>query len=271
MNINSLYGLLPRASLRKVLDSNISKSGIKIIWLHSLMARDGYTFKPIPYTDLLEKIQVCRRNFFYQLDHLKEAEILYPMSRSRVGFKALSVDLRECTHIAEQMRTNLDYEFSTNPLGKMPYGTLPRQIFQKAIEKKYRRSTLIVYWFLSLNTYEGKHQNIDFDGIRKPLGISLSEMWRAISQLQEDGEYKMTKLHGGFEGVIPAISAARSEAKQRRYNREIIDKYLQQEEQQAQDGLNRKLHKEERKVMRQFAEELIAEGINPLTNKKLVY
>ncbi|MYA70502.1 hypothetical protein F4009_13990 [Candidatus Poribacteria bacterium] len=271
MNINSLYGLLPRASLRKVLDSKISKSGIKIIWLHSLMARDGYTFKSIPYADLLEKIQVSRRNFFYQLDHLKEAEILHPLSRSRVGFKALSVDLRECTYIAEQMRTKLDYEFSSDPLGGMPYGTLPRQIFQKAIAKEYRRSTLIVYWFLSLNTYAGEHQNIEFDAIKKSLGISLSEMWRAISQLQEDGEYQVTKLHGGFKGFIPAIPAARSEAKQRRYNREIIDELLKKEEAECKAGLNRKLHPEERKTLRQFAEERIAEGINPITHKKLVY
>ena len=105
MKINSLYGLLPRASLRKVLDANISKSGIKIIFLHSLMSKDGYSFKKIPYADFQQTIKVSRRNFFYQLDHLREAEILHH-TRSKNGFKAFSHDLRECTHIAEQMRTN---------------------------------------------------------------------------------------------------------------------------------------------------------------------
>ena len=269
MNINSLYGLLPRASLRKVLDSKISKSGIKIIYLHSLMARDGYTFKPIPYTDLLEQIKVSRRNFFYQLDHLRDAEILYH-TRSKSGFKAFSQDLRECTYTAEQMRTNPNYEISPDALGKMPYGTLPRQIFQKAIDKKYRRSTLIVYWFLSLNTNGGEHDRIEFDAIRELLGINLREMWYAISQLQEDGEYEITKLHGGFQGFIPAIPAARSEAKQRKHNREIIDEFMKIEEKRSRDGLNRKLHKEERKALRQFAEERVAEGFNPITNKKLI-
>ena len=271
MNINSLYGLLPRTSLRKVLDAKISKSGIKIIWLHSLMAKDGYIFKPIAYKDLLKKVDVSRRSLFYQLDHLREAEILYH-TRSKSCFKAFSHDLRECTYIAEQMRTNPDYyEVSPDALSKMPYGTLPRQIFQKAVQKKYRRSTLIVYWFLSLNTHAGEHDRIEFDTIRELLGINLREMWRAISQLQESGEYEITKLHGGFQGSIPAIPAARSEAKKRKYEREVIDQFLQREENQTQARLNRRLHKEERQTLRQFAEELIAEGINPITNKKLVY
>lgn len=268
MNINSLYGLLPRTSLRKVLDSKISKSGIKILWLHSLMAKDGYIFKPIPYTDFQKKIEVSRRSFFYQLDHLKAAEILYH-TRSKSGFKAFSPDLRECTHIAEQMRTNIDYEISPDALSKMPYGTLPRQIFQKAIDKKYRRSTLIVYWFLSLNTSGGEHDRIEFDKIRELLDINLREMWYAISQLQKGGEYEITKLHGGFQGFIPGIPAARLEAKKRKYEREIVDKFMQLEEQRSKATLERGLHREERKMLRQFAEERIAEGINPITNEKL--
>ena len=270
MKINSLYGLLPRTSLRKVLDAKISKSGVRIIWLHSLMAKDGYTFKPIPYTDLLKKVDVSRRNFFYQLDHLREAEILYH-TRAKSCFKAFSHDLRECTHIAEEMRTNPDYfDMSPDALSRMSYGTLPRQIFQKAIDKKYRRSTLIVYWFLSLNTHGGEHGRIEFDKIRELLGINLREMWYAISQLQEDGEYEITKLHGGFQGFIPAIPAARNEAKKRKYEREIIDELLQREERKTQAGLNRKLHREERKSIRKFAEEIIAEGINPITHEKLI-
>ena len=269
MNINSLYGLLPRASLRKVLDSKISKSGIKIIYLHSLMAKDGYIYKPIPYTDFHEKIKVSRRNFFYQLDHLRDAEILYH-TRSKSGFKAFSQDLRECTYIAEQMRTNPDYEISPDALSQMAYGTLPRQIFYKAIDKKYRRSTLIVYWFLSLNTTGGEHDRIEFDKIRELLGINLREMWHAIGQLQKGGEYEITKLHGGFQGFIPAIPAARNEAKQRKHERGIIDKYLMIEEERCKAELNRKLHREERKTMRQFAEELLAEGVNPITNEKLI-
>ena len=269
MNINSLYGLLPRASLRKVLDSKISKSGIKIIYLHSLMAKDGYIYKPIPYTDFHEKIKVSRRNFFYQLDHLKDAEILYH-TRSKSGFKAFSQDLRECTYIAEQMRSNPDYEISPDALSQMAYGTLPRQIFYKAIDKEYRRSTLIVYWFLSLNTHGGEHDRIEFDKIRELLGINLREMWHAISQLQKGGEYEITKLHGGFQGFIPSIPAARNEAKQRKHEREIIDKYLMMEEERCKAELNRKLHREERKTMRKFAEERIAEGFNPITNEKLI-
>ena len=269
MNINSLYGLLPRASLRKVLDANISKSGIKIIYLHSLLSRDGYIFKKIPYGDFQEKINVKRRTFFYQLDHLREADILYH-TPSKNGFKAFSHDLRECTHIAEQMRTNPDYEILPDALSKMAYGTLPRQIFQKAIDKEYRKSTLILYWFLSLNTHAGVHDRIEFDVIRETLGINLREMWRAISQLQEDGEYEVTKLHGGFQGFLPAIPAARDEAKQRRYHREIIDELLMQEEKQCRKNLKRKLHREERKAIRQLAEECIAEGINPITHEKLI-
>jgi hypothetical protein len=234
------------------------------------MSKDGHIFKPIPYADFQQKINVSRRNFFYQLDHLRDADILYH-TRSKSGFKAFSHDLRECTHIAEQMRTNLDYQFSPDALSKMAYGTLPRQIFQKAMDKKYRRSTLIVYWFLSLNTYAGAHDRIEFDKVRELLGINLREMWYALSQLQESGEYEVTKLHGGFQGCIRAIPAARSEAKQRRYEREIIDKFMMKEEKACQKDLNRKLHKEERKAMRKFAEELIAEGIDPVTNKKLIY
>ena len=60
------------------------------------------------------------------------------------------------------------------------------------------------------------------------------------------------------------------EAKKRKYEREIIDEFLRREENQTQAGLNRKLHKEERKTLRKFAEDLIAEGINPITNKKLI-
>ena len=72
------------------------------------------------------------------------------------------------------------------------------------------------------------------------------------------------------KGFIPAIPAARSEAKQRKHNREIIDEFMKIEEQRSRDGLNRKLHKQERKALRQFAEERVAEGFNPITNKKLI-
>ena len=153
----------------------------------------------------------------------------------------------------------------------MAYGTLPRQIFQKAIDKKYRRSTLIVYWFLSLNSHAGEHDDIKFSEIKEKLGISLSEIWRAISQLQESGEYEITKLHGGFQGCIPSIPAAREKSKQRKYDREIIKQFLIEEEKECRAKLNRKLHNEERKALRQYAEERIAEGVHPITNEKLIY
>lgn len=270
MNINSVYGLLPRSTLRKVIEAKVNKSGIRLLWFHSLTSKDGYSLKSTPYPEVYKKIDISRRSFFYTLDELRELDLLFH-TRSKSGFKAFSLHQREAAYIAAEMKDgNTDAtDAETTEFGQMPYGTLPATIFKKAIKKKYRRSTLSVYWFLSLNTYAGEHDRIEFDHIRNVLHINLREMWYAIEQLQADDEYKITKLHGGFQGFIPSIPAARAEAKKRKYNREIIEKVLDKEAKECKANLGRKLHNEERKMIRKFCEELIAEGINPLTHEKL--
>ena len=270
MNINAIYGLLPRAALRKVIEAKVNKSGIRLLWFHSLTSKDGYSLKSTPYPEVYKKIDISRRSFFYTLDELRELDLLFH-TRSKSGFKAFSLHQREAAYIAAEMKDgNTDAtDAETTEFGQMPYGTLPATIFKKAIKKKYRRSTLNVYWFLSLNSFAGEHDRIEFDHIRNVLRINLSEMWRAISQLQEDDEYKITKLHGGFQGFVPSIPEARAEAKARKHKRELIDKFILNEAKETKEKLGRKLHREERKMLRKLAEEMIAEGINPLTNEKL--
>ena len=258
MYMNSLYGLLPRESLRKVIDADLSKQAISILWFHALTSKGGHSLKSIPYDEIFGELSIKHRNFWYCMDALKSAQLLYH-DRSRKGFKAFSIDLHKCLHIAEEMKL-AEYSEPPNPLGKLAYGTLPRSVYETAISEKFRKSTMRLFWYLSLNSHNGQHGYITFDQVMNAIKISHTDLWRSVVQLRDSGVYNLKGIKGEFTGEIPAIPQARAEAGKRRQEKDKIKAFLDREDKMCQVKLNRRLTREERRTLRDFALDRIAEG-----------
>ena len=258
--MNSLYGLLPRESLRKVIDADLSKQAIAILWFHALNSRAGHSLRPIPYDEVMAETNIKQRNLWYSIDVLKSAELLYH-DRSRKGFSAYSPDLHKCLHIAEDMKLT-EYSEPPNPLGKLAYGTLPRSVYETAISEKYRKSTMRLFWYISLNSHNGSHSYITFNKVMDAIRINDRAFFNAKSQLLNSGVYILNGLKGEFKGEIPAIYQARQEAAKRRQEKDEIKAFLEREDKMAQVKLNRRLTREERRTLREFALDRIAEGVD---------
>ena len=256
--MNSLYGLMPRESLRKVIDADLSKQAISILWFHALTSKGGHSLKSTPYDELLGELNIKQRNFWYCIDALKSAKLLHH-DRSRKGFRAFSLDLHKCTHIAEEMKL-AEYSEPPNPLGKLAYGTLPRSVYETAISEKFRKSTMRLFWYFSLNSHNGQHGYITFEKVTNALEIGIREFWRNVGQLQDAGVYTLKGLRGEFKGEIPSIEQARNEAGKRRQEKEDIKAFLEREDKMCQVKLNRRLTREEHRTLRDFALDRIAEG-----------
>ena len=266
--MNSLYGLLPRESLRKVIDADLSKQAISILWFHALTSKGGHSLKSTPYDEMMGELKIKQRNFWYCMSALKSAQLLFH-DRSRKGFRAYSPDLHKCTHIAEEMKF-AEYSEPPNPLGKLAYGTLPRSVYETAISEKFRKSTMRLFWYISLNSHNGSHGYITFDKVTDAIRISLSEFWRGIGQLQDSEAYTIKGLRGEFKGEIRAIYQARKEAGKRRQEQDEIKVFLEREDKMCQAKLNRRLTREERRTLKEFALDRIAEGTDLKTLDGLI-
>ena len=256
--MNSLYGLLPRASLGKVIEADLSKQAISVLWFHALNSKGGHSLKSTPYDEMMGELNIKQRNFWYCMDALKSAGLLYP-DRSRKGFRAFSPDLHRCLHIAEEMKLDA-YSEPPNPLGKLAYGTLPRRVYETAMGEQFRKSTLRLYWYISLNSHNGSHGYISFKQVMDSVEISRTDLWRGIVQLQDSGIYHLKGIKGEFKGEIPAIPEAREAAGRRRQEKEEIKAFLEREDKMCQLKLNRRLTREERRTLRDFALDRLAEG-----------
>ena len=266
--MNSLYGLLPRESLRKVIDADLSKQAISILWFHVLNSKGGHSLTTTPYDEMMSELNIKHRNFWYCMDALKSAQLL-DHDRSRKGFRAFSIDLHKCKHIAEEMKL-AEYSEPPNPLGKMSYGTLPRSVYETAISEKFRKSTMRLFWYLTLNSHNGQHGYITFDKVMDAIKIRHTELWYATGQLQNSGVYNLKGVRGEFKGEIPAIPQARSEAGKRKQEKDDIKDFLDKEDKMCQAKLNRKLSREECRTLREFALDRIAEGTDLKTLDGLI-
>ena len=256
--MKSLYGLLPRESLRKVIDADLSKQAISILWFHALNSKGGHSLTSTPYDEMMGELNIKQRNFWYCMDALKSAQLLHH-DRSRKGFRAFSIDLHKCLHIAEEMKL-AEYSEPPNPLGKLAYGTLPRSVYETAISEKFRKSTMRLFWYISLNSHNGSHGYITFDNVMDAIKIRPTVLWHAKGQLQESGVYILKGLRGEFKGEIPAILQAREAAGKRKQEKDEIKAFLDREDKMCQVKLNRRLTREERRTLRDFALDRIAEG-----------
>ena len=256
----NFYGLLSREALRKCIDASIPKCAMRLYWHHCMNAKSGHTLKSLPHKEIADEIGVSMRNFWYSTDALKDAKLLFH-DRHQHTFTAFAPDLHTCVHLAEKMRSE-DYNEPQNPLGGMAYGTLPRKAYESAITGNFSIPALRIFWYLSLNSFDGSHTYIEFEDIRKAVGISLSGLWRGIGQMQDAEIYKIQQITGGFSGSIPAIPESRQQAKERRVYKEQIKTFIDAENQECKKKLNRSLTKEERKTFIQFAEDRIDEGYN---------
>ena len=187
--MKSLYGLLPRESLRKVIEADLSKQAISILWFHALNSKGGHSLKFTPYDEIFGELSIKHRNFWYCMDALKSAQLLYH-DRSRKGFSAFSIDLHKCTHIAEEMKL-AEYSEPPNPLGKMSYGTLPRSVYETSISEKFNKSTMRLFWYLALNSHNGQHGYITFDNVMDAIKIRRSALWSALGEIQDSEVYTL--------------------------------------------------------------------------------
>lgn len=103
---------------------------------------------------------------------------------------------------------------STHAFGNLPYGRLPRDILEMAIDNNFKKHSMKLYSWIVVNSNQWNGQLL-----RKPslpdlagtLGMSLRQLWYVLDLFSELGIFQREKGILGMQGNAPHIQLVRKE------------------------------------------------------------